>query len=275
MPYSHQYHAGSAADVFKHLVLVLLIKALTKKEKPLLYLDTHTGEALYDLQRKESQATAEFQQGIAKLWEEDKLSSEIQAYLNIIKSYNQQQLRYYPGSARIAKSLLRPNDRLILIERDHQVCLSLKRSFVTEKQVKVYEQDAYQALQSFTPPKERRGLVLIDPPYETTNEFKVIVEQVLLAYRKWATGVYAIWYPIKDLSQVKDFYHLLKSCGIPNILVAEFCLLPSDVSQRLNGSGMIIINPPWQVDLQLQSALPQLLNILKIHPEGSAKIYWL
>jgi len=265
MNYRHSYHAGSASDVFKHIVLVALLQALHKKDKPFCYLETHAGQPLYELNNKE------FQDGIAKLWGQP-VTGLIQDYLQIIQQHNPTKtLSYYPGSATIAHSLLRPGDRMILSELQPTVVTALKQAF---KQA-VYAQDGFTTLKACLPPKERRGLVLIDPCYEAPDEWKQLVPHIVAAWKRWQTGIYAIWYPIKLNAVVNKFHADLKRSGIPNILITEFCPWPSDIDQRLSGSGLAIINPPFQLENTLKTTLPALLTLLKQHSKATSRIFML
>jgi 23S rRNA (adenine2030-N6)-methyltransferase len=274
MNYRHNYHAGNAADVFKHIVLVCLLQALHKKDKPFCYLETHAGMPLYDLNSKPSQTQREFQEGIARVWGKQS-TGPIRDYLKIIQEYNGKDLRYYPGSATIARTLLRPSDQMVLADLQPDVVTELKLGFKRDDQVHIHEQNGYAMLKAYLPPQERRGLVLIDPCYEEANEWSELVKNVLTAWTRWQTGIYAIWYPIKQKSIIKTFHAALKRTGIPNILITELCPLPSDIDQRLSGSGLAIINPPWQLDETLETTLPPLLNLLKQHPKGHTQTFML
>jgi 23S rRNA (adenine2030-N6)-methyltransferase len=274
MNYRHKYHAGNAADVFKHIVLVALLQALCKKDKPFCYLETHAGMPGYAL----SDPRGEFQDGIARLWGQKKANGLIRDYLQIIQTYNPDKtapLHYYPGSSTIVRTLLRPTDRMVLADLEPEIASALKEAFKRDKQVHIHEQNGYQLLKACLPPQERRGLVLIDPCYEDPNEWKALAHHVMTAWQRWQTGIYAIWYPIKINTLVKSFHAGLKRSGIPNILIAELCPWPSDADQHLSGSGLAIINPPWQLQSTLQETLPTLLNVLKQHPKGHTNIFML
>jgi 23S rRNA (adenine2030-N6)-methyltransferase len=276
MNYRHNYHAGNAADVFKHIVLVCLLQALCKKDKPFCYFETHAGMPLYDLNSKPSQTQREYQDGVARVWGKKSTAKPIQDYLRIIQNYNNgKDLRYYPGSATIARALLRPSDRMIISDLQPDVVAELKLGFKHDNQVNIHEQNGYMMLKACLPPKERRGLVLIDPCYEEANEWAELPKHVLTTWTRWQTGIFAIWYPIKQNTSVKAFHSALKRTGIPNILITELCPLPSDIDQRLSGSGVAIINPPWQLDETLQATLAPLLRLLKLHPKGQTKTFML
>jgi 23S rRNA (adenine2030-N6)-methyltransferase len=266
--YRHIYHAGNFADVFKHVILVALMQALVRKENPFCYLDTHAGIGCYDLQANAAQKTKEFETGISRILAANNLPSVVQDYLTCVKSFN----NFYPGSPCIARYFLRPQDKMILTELHAQDAQALKQEFKNDKQVAVHQQDGYQALKAFLPPKERRGLVLIDPPYEKTSEFEDLVTHLQTVLKRWSTGVYAIWYPLKDQASVKRFKYQLKENNIENILFAEFSIYPEDAPVSLNGCGMAIINPPWQLDEELKILLPWLWKVLSPQSLGTYRI---
>lgn len=249
MNYRHIFHAGNFADVFKHLLLITLVERLQQKTKPFCYLDTHAGIGIYDLTSIFAQKTQEYRSGIAKIWELSELPPAGAHYLELIKDYNREQgysqLRYYLGSPYLVKKMLRPNDRMILAELHHQDILSLKKNFCRDKQVAVHHLDGYQALKAFLPPKEKRGLVLMDPPFEAAAEFGFLIEQLQCVMHKWSQGIYAVWYPIKQSNKVQEFYRQLKLIGAQEIGVCEFKIQNiNDVV--LTACGMVVVHPPWQ-----------------------------
>lgn len=265
MNYHHIFHAGNFADVFKHITLILLIESLKRKDTPFCYLDTHAGIGRYDLLAEAAQKTKEYEEGIKQIWHNQSQSNVlpvIDLYLKIIADINEaSQLRYYPGSPCIVRALLRPQDRMILTEFHPQEVEKLKQEFLQDHQVAVHFQDGYQALKAFLPPKERRGLVLIDPPYESADEFEQIIHGLQQALIRWATGIYAIWYPIKNRADTNKFINQLKQLT-NNVLVEEFMIYPDDVPTRLNGCGMAIVNPPWQLDQAMVSLTAWLTTVL-------------
>ncbi len=193
MNYQHAYHAGSFSDVFKHILLVLLIEALQQKDKPFCYLDTHAGAGCYDLRIEPVQKTREYLEGIALLFAQTSVPDLVQNYLNIIKHFNPNGLlHYYPGSPAIVQQLLRRQDRMVLCEIAPAVCQELRRFFKHEPRVAVHQQDGFQALKAFLPPPEKRGLVLIDPAYEQENEFEQIIKGLKLAWQRWPQGIYTV-----------------------------------------------------------------------------------
>ena len=278
MNYLHDYHAGSAADVFKHLVLLALIDPLKKKDTAFCYIDTHAGGGIYDLAGESAQKTGEYLDGIAKLIDKSIKNNLLNHYLTLVRNYNvgiNNELRFYPGSPSIVRTELRPQDRMVIMDYNLAVYDQLKTIFGKDKQAQVHHYDGYLGLKAFLPPKEKRGLVLIDPPFEDIYEFKLLSQHIATALQRWSTGIYAIWYPIKNRQQITAFHKDLVKLNIPKILITEFCPWPDDVPARLNGSGIIIINPPWQIENVLSGALNELLKFLKQHQDAHTKTWWL
>ena len=275
MNYRHIFHAGNFADVFKHVLLSLLLKSLHRKETPFCYLDTHAGAGRYDLSSAAAQKTGEYRDGIKRLWN-GQFMPELTDYLAAVRALNEaDSLRYYPGSPCIARFFLRPQDRAVLLELQSEECAQLKAEFAADRQVTVQVQDGYGGLKALLPPKERRGLVLIDPPYESDKEFERIIDGLRIAHARWDSGIYALWYPIKSRPPVERFHRMLVATGISKILLAELSAFPEDTAFRLNGCGMVVINPPWKLDETLHSVLPALLERLRQHPAGRSTVAWL
>ncbi|HYM47505.1 MAG TPA: 23S rRNA (adenine(2030)-N(6))-methyltransferase RlmJ [Burkholderiaceae bacterium] len=275
MNYRHLYHAGNFADVFKHVALMLLLRAFHKKETPFCYVDTHAGAGRYDLTTAPAQRSGEYRDGIARLWD-TALSDALADYLTAIRALNPDgRLRMYPGSPLIARSVLRPQDRMLLCEKHPEECAQLRAEFAGDRQVAAHERDGYEALKALLPPAERRGLVLIDPPYEQPDEFEQIVAGLATARERWATGVYAVWYPIKDRRAVADFHERLRASGWGKLLVAELTVFPEDTAFRLNGCGLAVVNPPWGFDDSLALVLPELRQRLARDPAAGASVQWL
>lgn len=273
MNYQHIYHAGSSADVFKHLTIIALLNCLKQKEKPFCYLDTHAGNGEYDLLQSDNQ---EYQEGVLQLQSYSKTNTINSIKLNsvkntLIKQYLEysHDLHHFPGSPKIAQKLLRPQDEMILIEKSEHSYQSLNQLFHHQKQIHIHHSDAYVSLRALLPPKIKRGLILIDPPYEEKNEFDKLIPLLKESLKRFSTGIYALWYPIKSRLFIQRFYHdLKKQLNNIEILIAEFCPWSDDVAIRLNGSGMIIINPPWEFEKTLTPLLRELINILRKHPKG-------
>jgi 23S rRNA (adenine2030-N6)-methyltransferase len=275
MNYRHAYHAGNFADVFKHVVLVSLLKALHKKEKGFAYIETHAGAGRYDLKAPEPQKTGEFRDGIGRLW--DSPPDDIADYLAAVRAVNRgKALRYYPGSPRMARFFLRPQDRMRLCEAEPSECERLRDEFARDRQVEVRCDDGYAALKAWLPPPERRGVVLIDPPYESADEWRRVRDATTFALDRWPSGIYAVWYPRKVGAPVEQFKAGLANVGLRGLFVAEIDLWPNDVPFRLNGCGVLVINPPWRFDEELQKLRNPLSQRLKQGPHApETRFEWL
>lgn len=275
MNYKHIYHAGNFADVLKHVILVVLIQALHQKDKPLCYIDTHAGRGEYLLNALETNKGLEYKTGIDRL-----MMSSLEDTFPLIKTYLEivRQFGYplaYPGSPAIAERLLKPNDRMICLELHPEEAWFLRNYFSRDARVSVHQQDGYLGLKGFLPPKERRGIILIDPPFEKSDEWHQILRNLELALKRFSTGVYAIWYPIKDQKAVSDFLNDLVTLGPPSLLIAELCIYSPDAALGLNGSGVAIINPPWQLDKVLEPVLQGLWETLAVKGAGRYRLEWL
>ena len=264
MNYRHAYHAGSFADVLKHLILVELIKSLKQKEKPFFYLDTHAGRGMYDLASIPALKTHEADLGIRRLQALAVLPAELADYMAVVKAC-QSLPTDYPGSPMLVRKMMRPGDRMVLSELHPQEYAELKALFAYDSQVVMLHQDAYQGLKALLPPTPRRGLILIDPAFEVTDEFERIIKGLSDALRRFQNGIYAIWYPLKDPYAVTHFMRKLRALGFPLINVSIQPAADTE-SDRLNETGVVIINPPWQLDLALKAMLPPLLQVLS--PDG-------
>jgi len=264
MNYRHAYHAGNFADVVKHALLTLVLAHLKKKDAAFSVVDTHAGIGCYDLDSVEAGKTLEYKDGIGRLLEAGAASPLLADYLDAVRAENPDWpvLRRYPGSPRISRHLLRPQDRLSLVELHPQDVQTLRREFARDPQVGVHEQDAYIALKALLPPKERRGLVLIDPPFEVKDEFRRIVKGLGEAFRRWPTGIYGVWYPIKEREPVERFLAELAGFGAPCLTAELFRFPPEDDPTRLNGTGLVVLNPPWKLDEALGELLPILQSAL-------------
>jgi 23S rRNA (adenine2030-N6)-methyltransferase len=281
MNYRHSYHAGNFADVIKHIGLIAIILALQKKNTPFCYLDTHAGPGLYNLLSADAQKTKEYTNGIEKIIHHPDPPEIIKTYLHNVHHINSRfsgtklsALEYYPGSPFIARELLRANDRMIACERRVDDYGILRNHFKNDKQVAIHHTDGYLGLKAFLPPQEKRGFILIDPPYEDPDEFTVIARSLPTALKRFESGVYAIWYPIKAKPQLDRFYRTLKAQISNEILAVELTLFP-DLPNHLNGSGLVIINPPWQLDKTMTNLMPWVWNALTINKQGGFRVHYL
>jgi len=265
MNYRHGYHAGNYADVLKHLVLVELLRLLTAKDKKLFVLDTHSGAGGYDLGAGPAARTREAEAGIQRLMAMPRagMPAAVARYLAAVAAYDRkfgrsEGLRHYPGSPRLVRAALRPGDRFVACELHPQEALALKREFAGDRAVDVRQADGYHALKALLPPVERRGLVMIDPPFEKTDEFETLARGLKHALRRFATGCYAVWYPIKDETAVAAFKESL--AGLKT-LVLEM-RLDAVTDGKLGACGVAVINPPWTFQESMAEALSWLAKPL-------------
>ncbi len=270
----HAYHAGNFADVVKHALLTLVLAHLKRKEAPFCVVDTHAGIGRYDLTGIEAGKTGEWKDGIGRLMAGGPWPEALAEYQAAVRAVNPgwPDVTAYPGSPRIARFLLRPQDRLALVELHPEDARTLKREFRHDTQVGVHVQDAYLALKALLPPKERRGLVLIDPPFEVKDEFRRVAKGLAEALRRWPTGIYGVWYPIKEPEAVERFLGEAAGLGRP-CFTAELFRHPPDDPARLNGTGLLLLNPPWQLDEGLAALLPVLHD--RLGGSGGSRLRWL
>lgn len=257
LSYQHGYHAGNFADVVKHLTLSLVLAYLTEKDKPLFYLETHSGKGLYDLKDKQAQKTREFEEGIQALWEKrQQLPPAFSSYIRIIRDLNKDgQLRYYPGSPYLALQGLREIDRLFLCELHPREFESLSTLPHHGKRVHFSESDGMDSMNALLPPPEKRGLIFIDPSYEQKQEYADIPKSIKRAYDKFGSGVFCLWYPVVDKKLTERLARGMQAIGAKSHLRVEFHL---NIPQKagLTGTGLWIINPPFILAKQLREALP-------------------
>ena len=276
MNYRHAFHAGAFQDAHKHAVLALLLQRLGDKPTPYCVLDTHAGIGRYDLQATAAQKTGEFHHGIGRLLAAARAPAAVAPYLDIVRRLNGGgALRRYPGSPELAARLSRPQDRLVLTELHAEDVRLLQRGFAGDARVAVHHEDGYRGLKAFLPPKERRGLVLIDPPFEEAGEFERLVDGLKTAHRRWPTGIYALWYPIKDLPPVRRFHAQLRQSGIGKIMLTELLVRAATSAESLNGSGLVIVNPPWRLAAALVPLLSWLGERLAQGPGAAGTWRWL
>ncbi|EEX64295.1 23S rRNA (adenine(2030)-N(6))-methyltransferase RlmJ [Vibrio metoecus] len=274
LSYRHSFHAGNHADVLKHIVQSLILNSLQQKEKPFVYHDTHSGVGRYDLTHEWSEKTGEYKQGIARLWQQDHIPAELDSYLDAIRQLNQgETLRYYPGSPRVARAHLREQDRMVLTELHPSDYPLLEQEFHRDRQVSIYKEDGFARLKASLPPQERRGLVLIDPPYELAKEYRDVVQAIAQSYKRWATGIYAIWYPVVNRCDIDDMVEGLQGLGIRKILQIELGVSPDTNERGMTASGMIVVNPPWTLESQMQTILPFLKQAIA-PATGHYKVEW-
>ena len=276
MNYRHAFHAGNHADVLKHVVLLGVLEALERKQAPFFVLDTHAGRGQYLLQGEQSDRTGEARGGIFRLFVLRGLPPLVQHYLRRVQADNPVgALVNYPGSPLLAAQAMRAQDRLVACELQPDEARALGHLFERDARVQVLARDGYGAVKALLPPKERRGVVLIDPPYEAQeDEFPRILEALREGLERWPTGIFAVWYPIKRRRSVLPFLRKAAALPVKSSLVAEVMVRPDDSPLRLNGSGMLVLNPPWKLDLALAQALPELAKLMG-EDGASSRLEWL
>lgn len=266
MNYRHAFHAGNFADVIKHAVLFRIVSHLLNKPAPFRVIETHAGAGLYDLGSAEAQRSSEWKDGIARIVDGDldpPAAALIAGYLEAVRACNPAGgLSAYPGSPLLVRSWLRATDRLLACELAPQAAAALARHLRGDRRAKALAMDGWTALAAFVPPKERRGLVMVDPPYERPDEASLLVEGLSAAWRKWPTGIYLAWYPIKEPEPIAAFIRALRRSGIKRLLRAELIDAGKTGVPGLRGSGQIVVNPPWNLQGELQILFPALANCL-------------
>ena len=275
MNYRHAFHAGNHADVLKHYVLSRLIALLSRKEAPFAYLDSHAGIGLYDLQGDQASRTGEWLEGIARLWQASDVPDPLLDYLEVIRAMNPDgELRHYPGSPELARLLTREQDRLHLNEKHPEDGRLLKENMHGDRRVAVHLGEGWYVPRALLPTREKRALLLIDPPFEQVDEMERCAQSLSEAISRMRQAVVAIWYPIKDLRQLSRFYRDLQKSKAPKLLRVELYVHPTDEAARLNGSGLVISNPPWGLEDELKQILPWLADLLR-QSQGGWRLDWL
>ncbi|MDD1622909.1 MAG: 23S rRNA (adenine(2030)-N(6))-methyltransferase RlmJ [Methylococcaceae bacterium] len=274
LSYRHGFHAGNFADVLKHSLITLVINALKQKDKPFVYIDTHAGAGKYSFKSEFAQKTGEYQQGIARLWGHQNPPAELKDYLSAVRAENTgRQLVRYPGSPQLVKRLVRTQDRLVLSELHSTDFEALQHLFAGDKQVSVTKEDGLQRLDKKLPPLQKRGLILIDPSYEVKADYNKVVDALQSAHKRFATGIYGLWYPVIERGVTERMLQRLRDTGIPKQLRIEHCIAEDGAVRGMTGSGMLFINPPWQLAGQAEALLPW-LNQMLTDGQGHWKVEW-
>ena len=290
MNYRHHFHAGNFADVMKHALLVQLVRALQKKEKGFLYLDTHAGRGAYDLTVAATGDTLarspEWPEGIGRLWRTKEENSSVGEfpngvgdYVELVRSFDRRggntglTPRYYPGSPSLVSLLARPQDRLMLCERQPAEAGALKENFQFQPDISVQVGDGYGALRAMLPPREKRALVLIDPPFEAQDEWARIVKALHEGLQRFPSGVYAIWYPLTERAKVDSFFRELMALELPPTVALELAVNP--VEAKMKGCGLVVVNPPWKFTGEAEATLQFLAGALAHGAGARADAIWL
>lgn len=285
MNYRHHFHAGNFADVVKHYLLLRVLRALQRKDKGLLYLDSHAGRGTYDLARAAQgdslERQPEWPAGIGRLWSVPGLSAGLQEYVELVRMYDRQQgnleasPRFYPGSPRLVGEVLRPQDRMALCERQPDECQALRAELGRMPRCLIREEDGYQALRALLPPPERRALVLIDPPYESKQEFDDIVTAVGAGLRRLPGGTFVIWYPLTVRARVDEFFDRLQTLPLPPTAVAELTVAGENSPLKMRGCGLVVLNPPWRLADEVTTDLGLLAAMMAQGPGAEGTWRWL
>jgi 23S rRNA (adenine2030-N6)-methyltransferase len=279
MNYHHGFHAGNFADVLKHAILVRLLVHLCAKPTPFLMIDTHAGAGRYDLGGPEASRSGEWRDGIARFLAgatSQAAGALLAPYRATIAALNPgKEPAIYPGSPLIGRAFLRQRDRLIACELEPGAAAALARNLRGDARCKAIAIDGWTALTAYIPPKERRGLVLIDPSYEEVQDFARLAHGLEAAHCKWASGVYLAWYPLKDRAGAHRLAQRLRRCDLPRTLRVEISLPAMDDAEHLHACGMIIVNPSWKLEGELKVILPALVAVLGGRPGGAHRLDWL
>jgi 23S rRNA (adenine2030-N6)-methyltransferase len=272
--YRHAYHAGNFADVHKHVALLALLARLTAKPTPLMYLDTHAGRGVYDLGSAEAMRGDEWRGGVSRIVEARTVSEELRRYQSAVAASVTAGPRY-PGSPLLASQALRESDRIVLVEQQITEAQALERALRGRRGASVVCGDGYAALKTYLPPRENRGLVLIDPPYESEREYTQVAAALKLGLGRWPNGVFALWHPIKADRQAARLHEELRRSGLRKLLLLELSVRPADSPLGLNGSGVVIANPPWKLDEAMRPALTELQGLLDPEGTGGVRVEWI
>jgi 23S rRNA (adenine2030-N6)-methyltransferase len=276
--YRHAFHAGNFADVVKHAILVRVLLHLHGKDAAFRAFDTHAGIGRYDLAGETPNRTGEWRNGIGKLLENPpagEAASLLAPYLDLVRAQNGGgKLRYYPGSPAIMQALCRPQDRMQFCEL-HPEDFAVLRGNLRDPRASITAIDGWTALKAYLPPKERRGLVLIDPAFEEPGEFGRLADGLAEAHRRWATGIYLLWYPIKDRDEVRHFERRMAGLQIAKMLRAELSIGTLPKPEALHACGLILINPPWRLEDELKILLPALRTALAANSDALYRLDWI
>ena len=287
MNYRHHFHAGHFADVMKHALLLRLLRALQKKEKGFLYLDTHAGRGAYDLEAAAAgdslARTPEWPEGIGRLWTRapDELPAALAEYVERVRAFDRDAgnllpaPRFYPGSPWIARQVARPVDRLALCEKHPAECGALRAEFAATRNAAVHEMDGYGALRAMLPPPERRALVLIDPPFEAQDEFAQIAAALRDGLQRFPAGMFAVWYPLTGRARVDEFFAAVHALHPPPTLACELAIAGEQATVKMKGCGLLVINPPWQFEAEAAPLLTFLGQALAQAPGGGGRVDWI
>jgi len=276
LSYRHGYHAGNFADVLKHSILLEMLSLIQNKEKPFVYIDTHAGAGGYSLSHEYAQKTKEYETGIKHLLKAERQQPvSIRSYISAVASYADEegQGEHYPGSPWFAINALRKQDSAFLFELHKNEFLNLSTRFNSNKRVKLANRNGLEGLLSIVPPVQRRAVILIDPSYENKSEYHQLVRTISQAHRKFATGIYVLWYPVVDRQMTDSMVSRFRETGIKRQLRIEHCMTADTKGLGMTGSGLLIVNPPWKLDETAREIISHLCSVFGSEPNLS-KVRW-
>jgi 23S rRNA (adenine2030-N6)-methyltransferase len=272
MNYKHIYHAGNFADIAKHVGLQYCLDALKRKDSPFFALDTHAGRGYYDLQAPEVQKSGEAERGVQRLVKEGIDEADLAAYFAAINARRGKRLPRYPGSPALIAGALRVQDRAVFVELMPAEARAAEREIASRGRIRTEIEDGYTALKALLPPDERRGLVLIDPPYESLDELKTMLQAFAAVYERWPNGIFLMWYPIRSATQRRNVHARFEALGVPKMLQADLAIHPDDAGVGLAGSGLMIVNPPFGADEYLAAAYAAIHRTIAVPGSGYVEV---
>ncbi|ADZ89999.1 23S rRNA (adenine(2030)-N(6))-methyltransferase RlmJ [Marinomonas mediterranea] len=276
LSYRHIYHAGNHADILKHLVVSQICRHFVKKDAPFFYLDTHAGIGMYELASDQAQLNKEFDTGIGRLMSKSDLPEPLEQYLDIVKSLNPNEiLEVYPGSPKVVDYYTRQKDKLHLCELHPNDYLLLASLFPKKRKANVVKENGFGSVKAMLPPPQKRGFVLMDPPYEVKKDYQDVVKALQEGHKRFSQGTYAIWYPVLNRRQADSLLDAVKKTEVRNILLLELCIRETEEKRGMAGSGMIIVNPPWTLEKEAQEFMPYLQNTLAEDANAHFQIKWI
>jgi 23S rRNA (adenine2030-N6)-methyltransferase len=272
MNYRHAYHAGNFADVAKHLALIYCLESLKRKDSAFFALDTHAGRGSYDLHSAESRKSGEAARGVQKLIDEGFDEPALAAYFEALHARRGHRLTHYLGSPALIAAALRPQDRALFVELNPAEARAVEREIVSAGRIRTVVEDGYASVRATLPPAERRGLVLIDPPYESMDELTSLLDALAEGHRRWSSGLYLLWYPIRSASQRRTVHARFEALRIPKMLAADLAVYSDDAGIGLAGSGLIVVNPPFGMDEYLTRGYTAIHGALSLGGAGYVEV---
>lgn len=276
LSYRHIYHAGNHADILKHITMSQICRHFIKKDSPFFYLDTHAGIGQYELNSEQAQKNKEYHSGISRLFSESAVPEAVEGLLEIVRDMNPtDQLEYYPGSPKVVDYYTRQKDKLHLCELHPNDYPLLAALFPLKRKANVVKENGFAAVKAMLPPPQKRGFVLMDPPYEVKKDYQFVVKSLEEGYKRFPQGTFAIWYPVLGRQQADHLLKSVKATNIRNILLLELNVRDTEKERGMAGSGMIIVNPPWTLEQDAREFMPFLSKTLAEDQEANYQITWI